>query len=266
MDAVVEEVEAYRNELQKTMQSNCHLDQTFGQSAPQTIEGTESQIELQTDGLVTAAQPSSAVSPETKPIIDVFAWATLMVFFSNVGIIVGSYIIGPILSKFLGKFGAATLAFFVVPSYAHYSIKKKSGGDDGVIRFEVLTLAVIQGVLMGFVIDSLYLSSIPFAVLTPAIITVSFPAVALSSNGNRVTQLISTIGAAVIFNLAVGLATNSLSFTYFLLSLTYGGIAAVVMQLFFKNFLREAHVYQNALCCGFIIAKGIFFLLFGSYE
>ncbi|KAE9413121.1 hypothetical protein Angca_000955, partial [Angiostrongylus cantonensis] len=142
------------------------------------------------------------------------------------------------------------------------------GGDDAAIRFEVLSLGIVQGVLMGFVIDSLYLSSYPIAVLAPAIITLTFPIVAPSVNGNRVALLGGTIGAAVISNLAVGLVTGNLSFTYFLLTLTYGGIAAVVMQLIFKNLRGEAkgHVYQNALSCGFIIAKGTFFLLFGSYE
>uniref|UniRef100_A0A0K0D8T8 MFS domain-containing protein n=1 Tax=Angiostrongylus cantonensis TaxID=6313 RepID=A0A0K0D8T8_ANGCA len=93
-------------------------------------------------------------------------------------------------------------------------------------------------------------------------------AVAPSANGNRVALLGGTIGAAVIFNLAVALITGNLSFTYFLLTLTYGGIAAAVMQLIFKNLNEKerGHVYQSALSCGFIIAKGTFFLLFGSYK
>ncbi|VDM52671.1 unnamed protein product [Angiostrongylus costaricensis] len=280
MDAVVEVVERYRHELEDAMQTIRQSGEEYGQSAQQMIQETRNQVEPQTQELITAVRDTSSVPPTTKPVVEVFAWATLMIFFANAGIIVGSYILGPLLSAFLGKSGAALLAFLAIPGYAHYSITKvgyvsalsdilnSGGGDDAAIRFQVLSLAIVQGVLMGFVINSLYLSSIPFAVLTPAITALSFPAVALSANGNRVALLAGTIGAAIIFNFAVGLVTVNLSFTYFLLSLTYGGIAAAVMQLIFKNLHEEAkgHVYQNALSCGFIIAKGTFFLLFGSYE
>ncbi|KAK6020272.1 hypothetical protein OSTOST_14077 [Ostertagia ostertagi] len=133
---------------------------------------------------------------------------------------------------------------------------------------ELLSYAILQGVLMGYVIDSIYLSYIPYAVITPAIITVAFAQVAKSADGDRKMILGSTVGAAVSFNFMLGLITGSLSFVYFLLTLTYAAIAAVIMQLCFKNLkaVSTGHVYQNALSCGFIVAKGLFFLLFGSYE
>ncbi|KJH50694.1 hypothetical protein DICVIV_03134 [Dictyocaulus viviparus] len=342
MDSVVEVVQAYRHELEETMQSLRQRGEALGQSAPKLIEDTKSQIEPKTQQLFAAVQDTSAVSPAPKPVVEIFAWATVMILFANIGILIGSYILGPILSAILGKTGAAILAFIVVPSYAHISITevcyihvlidiimnspfvmtlsitidhdiimmrvrlliwsymvkcycavratpdgytsicqcvvnrrhgltthfKKSGGDDAAVRFEVLSLAIAQGILMGFVIDSLYLSAIPFAILTPAIITASFPVVTQAAGGNRVTILAGTIGASVIINLAIGLIIGSLSFTYFLLTLTYGSIAAVIMQLIFRNLQEGAkgHVYQNALSCGFVIAKGMFFLLFGSSE
>ncbi|KAK6057864.1 hypothetical protein COOONC_04579 [Cooperia oncophora] len=144
---------------------------------------------------------------------------------------------------------------------------EKVTGDKSV-RMELLSYAILQGVLMGYVIDSIYLSYIPYAVITPAIITVSFAAVAKSAEGDRKMMLGSTVGAAISFNFMLGLITGSLSFVYFLLTLTYAGIAAVIMQLCFKNLkgVSTGHVYQNALSCSFIVAKGLFFLLFGSYD
>lgn len=56
-----------------------------------------------------------------------------------------------------------------------------------------------------------------------------------TANGDRKQLLGGTIGAAVLVNFILGLLTGSLSFVYFLLTLTYAGIAAVVMQVAIKN-------------------------------
>ncbi|KAE9412157.1 hypothetical protein Angca_001415, partial [Angiostrongylus cantonensis] len=124
MGAVVEVVERYRHELEDAMQTIRQSGEEYGQSAQQMIQETRNQVEPQTRELITAVQDTSSVSPATKPVVEVFAWATLMIFFANAGIVVGSYVLGPLLSAFLGKSGAALLAFLVVPGYAHYSITK----------------------------------------------------------------------------------------------------------------------------------------------
>ncbi|VDL67129.1 unnamed protein product [Nippostrongylus brasiliensis] len=61
------------------------------------------------------------------------------------------------------------------------------------------------------------------------------------------------------------MVTGSMSFVYLLLTLTYAGVAFIIMQLMFKN-SKDSNVYQNALSCGIIVAKGMFFLMFGSYT
>lgn len=173
---------------------------------------------------------------------------------------------------------------------------------------ELLAYSVLQGVLTGFVIDSIYLSYIPYAIVTPAIIAVSFAvcskggsatafahiilrqlksvslfqSVNKAAGGNRKTLLGGTIGAAVGVNFVLGLLTGSLSFVYLLLTITYAGIAFVVMQVMIKNKVSAMHIsqntfciesiqgksniYQNALSCSMIAAKGMFFLMFGSYT
>ncbi|KAL6733918.1 hypothetical protein ANCDUO_01655 [Ancylostoma duodenale] len=267
METVAEVYGSYRQELEETMEGLRQRGQALGESAPQMIEDTKSQIEPQTQELIEAVQDTSNVSTPQKVVIEVFAWSSVMVLFANIGLGFGSYILGPIISIFVGKFGATLAAFVAVPLYAHYQIKHSTGSDVN-IRFELLSLAILQGVLTGFVINSLYLSATPFAVLTPAIVTVSFAAIANSANGNRVTLLGGSIGAAVGVNFLLGLITGSLTFVYFLLTLTYAGIAAVTMQLVFKHIQGDAkgHVYQNILSCSFIIAKGMFYILFGSYN
>ncbi|KAK6053864.1 hypothetical protein COOONC_08629 [Cooperia oncophora] len=63
------------------------------------------------------------------------------------------------------------------------------------------------------------------------------------------------------------MVTGSLSFIYLLLTLVYAGIAHIILQLCLKNLkaMDKGHLYQNALSCGFIAAKGMFFIMFGSY-
>nr|CDJ94465.1 Protein of unknown function DUF856 domain containing protein [Haemonchus contortus] len=148
--------------------------------------------------------------------------------------------------------------------------KRAEPGDDSMIRMQLLSYAIIQGMLMGYVIDSIYLSYIPYAVITPAIVTVSFATVAKQSNGERKMLLGGTIGTAITVNFILGMITGSLSFVYFLLTLTYAGIAAVIMQLCLRNLKGteddSEHFYQNALSCSYVIAKVMFYLMFGSYH
>ncbi|PIO53231.1 hypothetical protein TELCIR_25441, partial [Teladorsagia circumcincta] len=88
------------------------------------IEDTRNQIEPQTQELLETVQDTSDVSPSEKPIIEVFAWSTVMVLFANIGIFFGVHLLGTFVSFAVGKFGAALLAFIALPVYAHHTIKK----------------------------------------------------------------------------------------------------------------------------------------------
>ncbi|EYC33391.1 hypothetical protein Y032_0002g773 [Ancylostoma ceylanicum] len=123
MEAVAEVYGNYRQELEETMEGLRQRGQAFGESAPQMIEDTKSQIEPQTQELIEAVQDTSNVSTPQKAVIEVFAWSSVMVLFANIGLGFGSYILGPIVSIFVGKFGATLAAFIAVPLYAHYEIK-----------------------------------------------------------------------------------------------------------------------------------------------
>lgn len=58
----------------------------------------------------------------------------------------------------------------------HYRtiLLQSSSGSDKAVRMEILAYAILQGVITGYVIDSIYLSYIPFAIVTPAIVALSF--------------------------------------------------------------------------------------------
>ncbi|VDM63780.1 unnamed protein product [Angiostrongylus costaricensis] len=182
MDGVYKEEAGCLHELEETMQSLHQPAKFFGLAAPPLTEDTRNQVESQAQELTT-----SSVSPATKPLIEVLVWTTLLIFFANVGIVVGSYILGPLLSTFLGKYGAVILAFVVIPSYTYYSITK-----------------------------------------IVALITVA-------------------IGAAVIFNLTVGIVTANLSFIYFPLTLICAGIAALVVQLILKKLQGEVSIRAHGV-------------------
>ncbi|WKX93428.1 hypothetical protein Q1695_011026 [Nippostrongylus brasiliensis] len=263
MDAVASLVSKYREDLEEAAQDLRRRTEELSQSAPKYIEDTKNSIEPTRKEIVDAIQDQSNVNPAVKPTIEVFAWATVTVFFANVGIFLGVNILGGLVGMCCGRFGAAMVAFVGIPFYAHYKIKQ--GGSDKTKRMEILSYAILQGVVTGFVIDSIYLSYIPYAIITPAVIAASFGVVVKSANGNRSTILGGTIGTAIGVNFLLGMVTGSMSFVYLLLTLTYAGVAFIIMQLMFKN-SKDSNVYQNALSCGIIVAKGMFFLMFGSYT
>ncbi|KAK6057863.1 hypothetical protein COOONC_04578 [Cooperia oncophora] len=112
---------------------------------------------------------------------------------------------------------------------------------------ELLSYAILQGVLTGFVIDSIYLSYIPYAVITPAIIAASFGAVNKNAQGSRKVLLGGTIGTAIGVNFLIGMVTGSLSFIYLLLTLVYAGIAHIILQLCLRNLkaMDKGHLYPE---------------------
>ncbi|VDL76173.1 unnamed protein product [Nippostrongylus brasiliensis] len=269
MDTVADVCSTYRHDLEEAAEDLRRRGEALSRDAPKMIEDTRSQIEPQTQELIAAVQDTSNVSPKEQPMIEIYAWGTVMVVFSCIGIMLGMYLLGPLISAVAGKGAAAGIALFGIPFYAHYQIKQKGmTASDKSVRMEILYYAILQGVVTGFVIDSIYLTYVPYAPITPAVVACSFATVAKQANGNRQTLLGGTIGSAVLINLTLGMVTGSLSFVYFLLTLTYAGVAAIVMQVALKNLgtMGKPHVYQNALSCGIIAAKLMFCLLFGSYQ
>ncbi|XGW11695.1 hypothetical protein V3C99_012851 [Haemonchus contortus] len=270
MQSVLEAVEQYRHDLEKAAQVLRHRGKALAEDAPKMIEDTKSRIEPKTQELVNTVQDTSNVSPAEKPIVNVFGWSTVLVFFANLSMLLGIYFVGPVLSLVFGKFGAFLMGAIWIPLGAHFDIKSQTTASDRIIRMRVLSGALLQGMVMGYVIDRLYLSYIPYAVITPAVIAITFAQAAKFADGDRKKLLGGTIGTAITINFIWGMITGSLSFVYLLLMLTYAGIAAVIMQLCL-NKLKETedereHLYQNALSCSFVIAKVMFFLMFGSYH
>ncbi|KHJ85719.1 hypothetical protein OESDEN_14547, partial [Oesophagostomum dentatum] len=234
MDIVAEVYGSYRQELEETMEGLCQRGQAVSESLPQVVEDMKQQCRPQMQDFVETVKDTSDVTTPQKAVVEIFAWATVMVFFANVGLEFGCYILAPIATLFVGKVGAALAAFIIVPFYAHYQIKH-SLDNDVIIRFEMLPMAILQGILTGLAISSYTITDIPFAVLTPATITVAYPTIANSADGNRVKLLGGSVATAVGVNFLLGLTTESLTFCYLLLTTFYAAICALAMQFVFRN-------------------------------
>ncbi|KAK6053865.1 hypothetical protein COOONC_08630 [Cooperia oncophora] len=124
MDAVGEVIARYRQDLEEAAEDLRRRGQEFSEAAPKMIEDTRNDIEPQTQEIINAVQDTSDVAPAEKPIIEVFAWSTVMVLFANIGIFFGVHLLGPFVSFVVGRFGAALVAFIGLPFYVHYTIKK----------------------------------------------------------------------------------------------------------------------------------------------
>ncbi|KHJ90336.1 hypothetical protein OESDEN_09820 [Oesophagostomum dentatum] len=258
----------YREELEEAVEGLRQRSPTLMKGAALlTTVDAKSQAEVRTEDLLRAVKSISKAPTPERTVIEVFIWSSIMVLFANIGVGLGSYVLAPFLPIFLGKVGAMLLGVIGVPIYAHRKIKQ-TDSSDVTIRNELLSLSIIQGILVGFSISNLYLSSSPFVVFTPLLVTVAFTLISSFASENRALVLGGSIGAAVGANLLLGYITSSLSFTYFLMSLTYAGIAAVTMLHMLKNSQNESkpYAYQNALSNSYIIAKGMFYILFGTYN
>ncbi|KAE9419512.1 hypothetical protein Angca_000509, partial [Angiostrongylus cantonensis] len=187
----------------------------------------------------------SNVYTSQRLVIEVFAWSSVLVLGSSIGSVLGAYIFSPIIGSIFGKYIASLVAYILIPLGAHF--KERNFVDENNIRMMMLGTSIAQGMLSGYTINSRYLEAQPLPFITPMVMSFGYAVCFTSLTVISFTLLGGTIGAAVIFNLAVALITGNLSFTYFLLTLTYGGIAAAVMQLIFKNLNEKVGIRTHRL-------------------
>ncbi|KHJ95722.1 hypothetical protein OESDEN_04332 [Oesophagostomum dentatum] len=113
----------------------------------------------------------------------------------------------------------------VVEVFAWSANKERHYESDNQIRTMMLVTSLIQGIFAGYTISSISVSSQPLACLTPAIVSVAYTVSVRQARGNRFQTVGSSIGAAFLANLILGLMFVGMSLSYQVLTLGYVGVA-----------------------------------------
>ncbi|EGT36784.1 hypothetical protein CAEBREN_24937 [Caenorhabditis brenneri] len=261
----------YANYVQDIQQAAEGLRQraaTLQQEGPAQLQQLQSQIQPQTQELIQALQETqSPIGLPTSSVVEIFGWSSILLLGAGIASIIGGYVLSPIFGIFIGRAGAAILATLALPGLAAYQLNAEDGSTAGT-RFQLLMLALVQGVLMGHSISYTYLSGQPLGFITPLVIAFAYPLVAGQVGTAHVPLLGGAVGAAFGVQLAVGLVSGSLSFSYFLLSALYSGASGALLQIAFKNLNAPSriHMYQILLVASFLFSKALVYGLFGSAE
>ncbi|CAB00878.1 Membrane transporter protein [Caenorhabditis elegans] len=261
----------YANYVQDIQQAAEGLRQraaALQQDGPGQLQQLQSQIQPQTQELISALQETqSPIGLPTSAVVEIFGWSSILLLGAGIASIIGGYVLSPIFGIFIGRGGSAILATLAIPAFGAYQLNNEDGTTSGT-RFQLLVLALVQGLLMGHSISYTYLSAQPLGFVTPLVIAFAYPLIAGQVGTARTPLLGGAVGAAFGTQLVLGLVSGSLSFSYLLLSALYSAASGAILQVAFKNLTAQnrIHMYQILLVSSFLFSKALVYGLFGSAE
>ncbi|CAJ0572655.1 unnamed protein product, partial [Mesorhabditis spiculigera] len=231
----------YRAEFEQTFEALRARALKLQADAPQLIQETQANVEPYKQDFITTVQATGDVTTPPGVILSTLSWATVLVLFSTVASFASGYLFAPILGLAIGGAGALVLALGALPAYSYYTLNQDiaASASDVTIRFRLLAAAVIQGLLVGFILQNSYLSGAPIASLILGVAAAAYPFAAEKFGGNRQMLLGASVGSAVGVTLVLGLLSGYLTLPYLLLSALYGGVTAVTLQYMYKNVTAE---------------------------
>ncbi|KAF1762630.1 hypothetical protein GCK72_010892 [Caenorhabditis remanei] len=258
----------YAQDIQQAAEGVRQRALALQQEGPAQLQQLQSQLQPQTQELMSALQETQApIGLATSSVVEIFGWSSILLLGAGIASIVGGYVLSPIFGIFIGRAGAAILATLVLPGLAAYQLNAEDGSTSAT-RFQLLLLALTQGILMGHSISYTYVSGQPLSFITPLVIAFAYPLVAGQVGSARVPLLGGAVGAAFGVQLMAGLVSGSLSFSYFMLAALYSAASGALLQVAFKNLSppTRAHMYQILLVASFLFSKALVYGLFGSAE
>ncbi|CAO4379993.1 unnamed protein product [Caenorhabditis nigoni] len=258
----------YVQDIQQAAEGIRQRAAVLQQEGPAQLQQLQSQIQPQTQELISALQETqSPIGLPTSSVVEIFGWSSILLLGAGIASIVGGYLLSPIFGIFIGRAGAAILATLILPGLAAYQLNAEDGSTSAT-RFQLLLLALTQGVLMGHAISYTYVSGQPLGFITPLVIAFAYPLVAGQVGTAHVPLLGGAVGASFAAQFVFGLVSGSLTFSYFLLSALYSAASGALLQIAFKNLNAPSriHMYQILLVASFLFSKALVYGLFGSAE
>ncbi|KAL6733913.1 hypothetical protein Aduo_004513 [Ancylostoma duodenale] len=210
------------------------------------------------------------VNTSHRAAIEVFVWGAVLVFFSHIGSSFGSHVASPFLNVIFDKQGASVFAYMLLPILTNIILKKhkRRGMSDAKTRFMLLTVALMQGITSGYVIDSTYISGEPLPFVTPLAIVMAYLGEVASVYKSRGALFTACAASALIANLGVGMLLNAVTRTYELVTFAYVAAGLMTMKLVLKNVHKPGtgHSQQFFLLQSFTLIRAITFLICGYYK
>ncbi|CAJ0608674.1 unnamed protein product [Cylicocyclus nassatus] len=178
MDAIVAVCDLYRRDINEAVASLRQRGLLPSQRSSRSRRSSRS-TRTAVQWLRTSAAPvqnRACTQTEHRIVIEVLFCGAVLTFFSHIGSSFGSHIANPMLSSIFDKLGASIFAFLVLPLFTKLMLKKhqRKSVRDSAMRFMLFLVAVLQGMVSGFVIDSTYISGEPLPFVTPLAISMAY--------------------------------------------------------------------------------------------
>lgn len=241
MQPVKELADKYRVEFQETYEGLRQRSLQLGDSlqhyleqANQKIHELEPQLKQEGNYLVDTLQNMAPIETTYQSkLLGTFAWTALLQFAYLVSSAVSAIALYPLIGLVLGGFSASLLSLVLLPYLAYLQVQLPNT-DDVQARFKLLGLALVEGLLNGFLFSNRQISSVePLAFLTP--LAIALAAQLMGNKSQRLPVLSACAGSGLVVQLMMGAVLGQLSAPYLLLTLLYGGIAFSSLQIYFKH-------------------------------
>jgi len=258
-----EQSRRYSNELGDNLQQ-------YLQQVNEKLQHTERQIKHQRKEWIQSLKNTDPVDGILcNKLFATLLWVAIMQFAYFVSSTIGSPVVNPLVALFIGGFWSFVLAYLALPSLTSWHLRNTTDSDVRA-RFKLLQLAVVEGLLIGFLFSNYRRMSIgPLAFLNSLVIGL---AVQLLTGSSRIILLSASIGGGLAVQLGLGMLLGKLSVLYVFLALLYSGIGYCYVQLYFKYqssigySLQLDHLFMLACFVAALYAEGLTLTLFGSSK
>lgn len=199
---------------------------------------------------------------QRRAVIEVFTWTTILLTFSAASSWLGSFIAGCFSKLVIGEEVAALVAYVIMPGLAASTLLKQARNftDDASVRFTMLWLAVVQGLVIGCIRETKNTMNEPFVFVTSAAFAVGYAVtLKMEVKGSR-ALLVAAILTALLANYLIGSLLGDVSHMFELMTFAYVAASAATMQLvsrcqretgsvhMLQFILLESTIYIRALC------------------
>ncbi|CAJ0558401.1 unnamed protein product, partial [Mesorhabditis spiculigera] len=236
------------DKIEDIKQAAVHLQE----QAPALVNDIPAKVEPYKQELIATIQATGDVATPPVAVLTTMMWTSMMLIGGTVATVISANVFAPIFSMAIGTFGALALALVGLPLIAYYRIKADvaEGVPESTTRFGLLSLALVEGLLVGYILADRYVSGAPVAALPVALTSILYQLASAQFGNNRQMLLGASAGAATLATLTVGLVLGSLTASYLLLTLLYGGAIAATLQYLFANVTNDStptHQYELGL-------------------
>ncbi|CAJ0575228.1 unnamed protein product, partial [Mesorhabditis spiculigera] len=258
----------YRNEFEETIEGLRDRAGKLQDQAPKLLAKAQAKFDPIRDDALRTIQAQGDVTAPQGPIFAALYWASILATAAGLASIIAPLLLGGVVRAILGREGAFLISTIVLPAYAFWDVKQAiaDGQSDKAIRFRLLGVALVEGALIGCVLQNSFLAGAPSFSFYLSVVANVYPMVVEKFGRNRQMLIGASVGAGAGALAIVGILWGSFCPPYILITALYASITAAVLQFLYRdvtNNTAPTYVHQLSLLLGLMASDVLIYLVLG---